>query len=122
MIILERLCEYKKYPNHYMEEHIDVMYDNLLNFQVIFSEHYELSVEQQMGIMFDSLSDSWECERKTLVEKASDLKYNEIIPKLMEKLERQIQSSIRRSGKSMNAFSWVKKISGTLTKKEFARK
>ena len=43
-------------------------------------------MKQKMGIMFDSFSNSWECERKALVEKASDLKYNEIIPKLKEKL------------------------------------
>ena len=29
MIALERLCEYKKDPNHSMEEHIGVMYDRL---------------------------------------------------------------------------------------------
>ena len=122
MIALERLYEYKKDPNHYIEEHIGVMYDKLWNFQVIFNKHYELLVEHQMGIILDSLPDSWECERKALVEKASDLKYNEIIPKLKEQLECQIQSSIRRSGNSMNAFPWVKKMSGTLTEKEFSRK
>ena len=57
MIALEQLCEYKKDPNHSMEEHIGVMYDKLWNFQVIFSEHYELSMEQQMGIVHDSLPD-----------------------------------------------------------------
>ena len=122
MIALERLCEYKKDPNHYMEEHIGVMYNKHRNFKMIFSEHYELSVEQQMGIVLDSLPDSWEYERKALLEEASDVKYNEIIPKLKEQLERQIQSGIRQSGKSMNAFPWVKKMSGTLTEKEFARK
>ena len=55
MIALERLCEYKKHPNHSLEEHIGVMYDKLWNFQVIFSEHYELSVEKHMGILLDSL-------------------------------------------------------------------
>ena len=75
-----------------------------------------------MGIVLDSLPDPWEYERKMLVEEASDLKYNEIIPKLKEQLERQIQSGIRRSDKSMNAFPWVKKMYGTLTEKEFARK
>ena len=29
MIALERLCEYKKYLNHSLEEHIGVMYDKL---------------------------------------------------------------------------------------------
>ena len=67
------------------------MYDKLWNFQVIISEHYELSVEQQMGIVLDSLPDSWECERIALVENASDLKYNTIIHELKEELERQIQ-------------------------------
>ena len=46
MIALERLCEYKKGPNHSLEEHNGVLYDKLLNFKVIFNEHYELSVEQ----------------------------------------------------------------------------
>ena len=41
MIALERLCQYKKDSNHYVEEHIGVMYDKLWNCQVIFSEHYE---------------------------------------------------------------------------------
>ena len=48
-----------------------------------------------MRIVLDSLPNSWECERKTLVEKASYLKYNKIIPELKEELERQIQSGIR---------------------------
>ena len=116
------MCEYKKDLNHSIEEHIDVMYNKLLNFQVIFNEHYELSMEQHMGIVLDSLHNSWECKRKALGEEASDLKYNEIIPKLKEQLERQIQSSIRRFGKSMNAFPWVKKMSRPLTETEFARK
>ena len=70
-----------------------------------------------MGIVLNSLPDSWECERTMLVEEPSDLKYNEIIPKLKEQLECQIQSGIRRSGKSINALRWVKKMSGTLTEK-----
>ena len=45
MIALERLCEYKKNPNHSLKEHIGVMYDKLCNFQVIFNKHYELLVE-----------------------------------------------------------------------------
>ena len=32
MIALERLCEYKKDPNHSLEKHIDVMYAKLWNF------------------------------------------------------------------------------------------
>ena len=122
MIALERLCEYKKDLNLSLEEHIGVMYDKLWSFEVIFNEHYELSVEQHMGILLDSLSDSWEYERKTLVEKASDLKYNEIIPKLKEQLEHQIQSGIRRFRKSMNALPWMKKMSKTLTKREYAKR
>ena len=112
----------KKDPNHSFEEHIGVMYDKLWNFQVIFNEHYELSVEQQMGIVLNFLLDSWECERKALVEKVSDLKYNTIIPELKEELECQIQSGIRQSGKSMNAFPWMKKVSGTLTERESAER
>ena len=53
MIALERLCEYKKDPHHSFDEHIGVMYDKLWNFHVIFNEHYELLVEQQMGIVLD---------------------------------------------------------------------
>ena len=52
------LCEYKKDPNHSLEEHIGVMYDKLWNVQVIFNEHYALSVEQQMRIVLNSLFDS----------------------------------------------------------------
>ena len=69
---------------------------------MIFNEHYELSVEQQIGIVLNSLPDSWECERKMLVEKASNLKYNTIILELKEEPECQIKSGIRRSRKSMN--------------------
>ena len=54
--------------------------------------------------MLDSLPNSWECERKTLAKKANDSKYNEIVMKLDEELERQIQSGIKRSSKSMSAF------------------
>ena len=71
-----------------------------------------------MGIMLDS----WEYETKALVKEANDLKYNEIIPKLKKQLKRQIQSIIKRSGKSMNAFLWEKKMFKTLTEKEFSRK
>ena len=56
------------------------------------------------------------------VEKASDLKYNEIILKLKEQLESQIQSGIRRSGKSMNSLPEMKKISGTLIEREFVER
>ena len=71
---------------------------------MIFNEHYELSVKQQMEIVLYSLPDSWEYERKALLEEASGLKYNEIIPKLKEQVECKIQSGIRRSDKSTNAF------------------
>ena len=60
MIVLERLGQYKKDPNHSLEEHIGVMHDMLWNFHVTFHEHYELSVEQKMWIVLDSMLDSWE--------------------------------------------------------------
>ena len=60
MITLERLCEYKKDPNHPLEEHIGVMYDKLWNLHVTFNEHYKLSLKQQMRIVLDSLPDSWD--------------------------------------------------------------
>ena len=53
MIALEQLCEYKKDPNHSMEEHVSVIYNKLWNFQVIFNEHYDLSVEQHIGIVLN---------------------------------------------------------------------
>ena len=71
-----------------------------------------------MGIVLYSLPDSWECERKTIVEKASNLKYNEIILELKEQLEHQIQSSNMRFGKSKNALPWMKKMFWKLTKRE----
>ena len=58
MIALERLCEYKKDPNHSLEEHIGVMSDKLWNFHLTFNEHYKLSMEQQMEIVLDLLPDS----------------------------------------------------------------
>ena len=67
MIALERLCEYNKVPNHSLEEHIGVMYNKLWNFHVTFNEHYELSVEQQMGIVLDSLPDLDYEEKKPLL-------------------------------------------------------
>ena len=48
-----------------------------------------------MWIVLDSLPDFWECERKVLAKKASDLKYNEIVTKLDEELKHQIQSGIK---------------------------
>ena len=45
MIILERFGQYKKDPNHSLEEHISVMHDMLWNFHVTFHEHYKLLVE-----------------------------------------------------------------------------
>ena len=78
MIVLERLDQYKKNPNHSLEEHIGVMHDMLWNFHVTFHEHYELSIEQQMWIVLDSLPDSWENEAKALVEQSSKLKYKKM--------------------------------------------
>ena len=45
---LERLYACKRNPKHLVREHIDVMYNKLWTFQVIYSEHYELSMEQQI--------------------------------------------------------------------------
>ena len=78
-----------------MEEHNGVMYDKLWNFHVIFNEHFELFVEQQMGIVLDSLPDSWDYEKKVLIERVSKLSYKNIVAKLNKQLERQIQSDIR---------------------------
>ena len=52
--VLERLCAYRKYPTHSLAEHIHVMYNKLWTY----SEHYELSVEQQMWIVLNSYPDS----------------------------------------------------------------
>ena len=41
-------------------------------------------MEQYMWIVLDSLPNSWEHERKVLVEKASNLKYNEILMEWMK--------------------------------------
>ena len=112
----------RKDPNHSLEEHIGIMYDKLWNFHVTFNGHYELSVEQQMCIVLDSLSDSWDYEKKALIERVSKLSYENIVAKLNKQLERQIQSGIRQFIKSMNAFLWMKKMSGTLTGREFARR
>ena len=87
MIALERLCEYKKDPNHSLEEHIGVMYDKLWNFHVTFKEHYELSVKQQMGIVLDSLPDSWDYVKKALTKRVSKLSYKNIVAQLNKQLE-----------------------------------
>ena len=99
-----------------------MMYDKLWNFHVIFNEYYELSVEQQMCIMLDSLPNSWDYEKKAFTEQVSKLSYENIVAKLNKQLERQIQSGIRQSSKSMNAFPWMKKMFGTFTEREFARR
>ena len=122
MIALERLGQYKKDLNHSLEEHIGVMHDMLWNFHVTFHEHYELSVEQQMWIVLDSLPDSWENEAKALVKQSSKLKHKKIVPKLKGELKRRIQGGIRQSIKSMNTFPWMKKMSRTLMEREFARR
>ena len=72
--------------------------------------------------MLDSLLNSWENEAKLLVEQSSKLKYKKIVPKLKGELKRRIQGGIRRSRKSMNIFSWMKKMPGTLIEREFARR
>ena len=71
------------------------MFNKPWTFHVIYSEHYELSVEQKMWIVLDSLLDSWEHERMTLTRRISNLTYNDIISELNQELERRIQSSIR---------------------------
>ena len=50
------------------------------------------------------------------------LNYKNIVVKLNKQLKRRIQSGIRRSSKLMNAFLWMKKMFGTLTGKEFAKR
>ena len=90
MITLERYVNIIKDPNHYLEEHIGVMYDKLWSFHVTFNKHYELYVEQQMCIVFDSLFNSWDYEKKALTEWVSKLSYENIVAKLNKQLERQI--------------------------------
>ena len=87
-----------------------------------YSEHYELSVEQQIWIVLDSLPDLWEHERKALTRRISDLTYNNIVSKLNQELERRIESSIRRSSRSRNTFPWMNKMSETLTLREFVER
>ena len=98
------------------------MHDMLWNFHVTFHKHYELSVQQQMWIVLESLPDSWENEAKVLVEQSSKLKYKKIVPKLKGELKRRIQGGIKRSRKSMNTFPWMKKMSGTLMERKFVRR
>ena len=74
-----------------------------------------------MGIVLDSLSDSWDYEKKALTERVSKLSYKNIVAKLNKQLKCRIQSGIRRSSKLMNAFPWTKKMFGTLTEREFAK-
>ena len=71
-----------------------------------------------MWIVLDSLLDSWEHERKALTRRMSNLTYNNIV----SELKRRIQSSIRRSSKSMNTFPWMNKMSKTLTLREFSER
>ena len=51
---------------------------------MIFNEHYELSMEQQMCIELDSLPNSWNYEKKkkALIEHASKLRYKNIVVEL----------------------------------------
>ena len=56
---LEQLGAYKKDQTHPLDKHIHLIYNKLwTTFHVTYSEHYELSVEQQMWIVLDSLPDS----------------------------------------------------------------
>ena len=64
-------------------QHIHVMYNKLWTFHVTYSEHFELSVEQHLWIVLDSLLDSWENERKALTARISDLTYNDIVSELI---------------------------------------
>ena len=84
---LERLCAYRKDPTHSLAEHIHVMYKKLWAFHMTYSEPYDLSVEQQMWIVLDSLPDSWEHERKALTRRISNLTYNDIVSELNQELE-----------------------------------
>ena len=54
---LEQLGAYKKDPTHSLDKHIHLINNKLWTFHVTYSEHYELSVEQQMWIVLDSLLD-----------------------------------------------------------------
>ena len=75
-----------------------------------------------MWIVLDSLPNSWEQKRKALTRRLSDLTYNYVVNELNCELERRIQSSIRRSSRSMNTFPWMNKISKTLTLREFSER
>ena len=57
-----------------------------------------------------------------LTRRISDLICNYIVSELNQKLERRIQSSIRQSNGSMNAFPWMNKMFETLTLREFAER
>ena len=98
------------------------MYDKLWNFHVTFNENYEFSMERKMWIVLDSLPDSWDYEKKALTERMSKLSYENTVAKLNKQLECRIQSGIRRSSKLKNVFLWMKKMYGTLTRREFARR
>ena len=79
---LERLCTHRKDPTHLLNEHIHLMYNKLWTSHVTYIEHHELSVEQKMWIVLDSLLDSWKHERKTLTRRISDLTYDDIVSEL----------------------------------------
>ena len=72
--------------------------------------------------VLDSLPDSWEHERKALTRRISDLTYNNIVSELNQEMERRIQRGIWQSSKSMNVFSWMNKMSETMTLREFAER
>ena len=58
LVALKRLCVYKNDPKHSLVKHIDVLYNKLWTFHVIYNEDYELTIEQQMWIVLDSFLDS----------------------------------------------------------------
>ena len=57
-----------------------------------------------------------------LTKRISDLIYDNIVSELNRELERRIQSSIRLSSRSMNAFPWINRMCRTLTWREFAER
>ena len=61
-------------------------------------------MEQHMWIVLDSLLDLWDHERKVLIRRINDLTYDNTVSELNQELECRIQSSIRLSSRSINAF------------------
>ena len=79
---LESLYAYREDPTHSLDEYIHLMYNKLWTFHVTYSERYELSVDQKLWIVFDSLNDSWEHERKAHTKRISDITYDNIVSEL----------------------------------------